>query len=175
MYLSRDNKIDSLATKAPRLLPIAQDPTRQRFSRPCFIFLSLFIFSHDAESQCRKRSIWYWCPLTDVLLAFAVEILSTNKQKKLNIITIFYTYWTSLLCCCVFLPTRLNFLFYFFFNTAKTNSCIWSPRAVYSPHTPRGCRWSDHLSTPILWWEVGLLIGPWSRCSAIVTMPFQSW
>lgn len=170
MYLSRDNETDSLVTKAPRLLPIAQDPSRQRFSRPCFIFLSLFIFSHDAESQCRKRSIWYWCLLTDVLLAFAVEILSTNKQKKLNIITIFYIYWTSLLCCCVFLcPRGSDILFFFLIQQRQT--VVFGALAL---PPLRGCQWNDHLSTPILLWEVGLLIGPWSRCSAIVTMPFQS-
>lgn len=50
-----------------------------------FFYPSLFfhmMLSHNAV----KRSIWYWCLPTDVLLAFAVEILS----RELNITTIFY-------------------------------------------------------------------------------------
>lgn len=165
--------------KHPDCCRLHRTPLDRGFPAPALFFYPSLFFHMMPSHNAVKRSIWYWCLLTDVLLAFAVEILSTNKQKKIK----YYNHLVHLLDLSVvllcFSPHEAQIFFFlsflFFFNTAKTNSCIWSPRAVYSPHTPRGCRWNEHLSTPILWWELGLLIGPWSRCSAIVTMPFQSW
>lgn len=87
MFLSRDNEADSLVYTSTRRLPqIAQDFNPNKGFRPpplhpvLFFYPSLFfhmMLSHNAA----KRSIWYWCLPTDVLLAFAVEILSREKKK----------------------------------------------------------------------------------------------
>lgn len=56
MFWSRDNEADSLVHESTRRLHRTSTPTKD-FSLsppPCFIFVSLFIFSYDAESQCRE-------------------------------------------------------------------------------------------------------------------------
>lgn len=81
-------KLIRRSTKAPADCTGLQ-PQQRIFPSPLhpalFLYPSLFfhmMLSHNAV----KRSIWYWCLPTDVLLAFAVEILWRGK-KRLNIIT----------------------------------------------------------------------------------------
>lgn len=77
-----------VTTKSTRILQIK----RGRFYFSTFFFFSIVFCPHDAESLC--CNLIYWCPLPDVLLAFAVEIFFLSQNIKY--LTVFVS------SCCLY-------------------------------------------------------------------------